>query len=159
MSPHPPVRLSALFPPAPPPPVELGAIHKILHLSPQTFSYNLAINLPSLIGFNIRSASTAMNASMIRFALKIFPQANEVYNTLIQATLECVPFRYLSAENGVPVTPGWDSPAYLASLAHALQQPGGQSVNKCLFTDRPPLIRKQILYLFTDHLFCGVGRC
>ena len=41
----------------PPPPhilqTELGAIHEILHLSPQTFSYNLAINLSPLIGFNI----------------------------------------------------------------------------------------------------------
>ena len=57
-----------------------------------------------------------MNASMIRLALKSFPQANEVNNTLIQATLDCVPFTYLSAENGVPVTPGWDSPAYVSNF-------------------------------------------
>ena len=110
----------------PPPPhilqTELGAIHKILHLPPQTFSYNLAINLSPLIGFNIRSASTAMKASMIRFALKSFPSAGDLNKTLIQTTLDCVPFKYLSPVDGAPLTPGWDTPAYVSCLALALRQ-------------------------------------
>ena len=84
----------------PPPPhllqIELGAIRKILHLPPQAVSYNLAINLFPIIGFSVRSACTAMNASMIRFALKSFPQAKEVNKTPIQATLDNVPFCFLS---------------------------------------------------------------
>ena len=35
-------------------------------------------------------------------------------------TLDCVSFKYLSAVTGFPTTPGWDSPAYVSSLAHAL---------------------------------------
>ena len=65
---------------APPPHIiqaELGAIHKTLHIPPQTFSYNLAINISPLIGFNIRSAHIAMKSSMIRFALKSYPNAVE----------------------------------------------------------------------------------
>ena len=110
---------------SPPPHIlqtELGAIHKILHLPPQTFSYNLAIILSSLIGFNIRSASTAMNASMIRFALKSFPSAEDLNQTLIQNTLDCVPFKYLSPVNRAPLTPGWDTPAYVSNLATAMRQ-------------------------------------
>ena len=100
---------------------ELGAIHKILHLPPQAISYNLAINFGPIAGFNIRSAYTAMNASMIRFALKSFPQAHEVNKNLIQATLDSVPFCFLSNKPGTPVTPGWDSPAYVSNLAAAMQ--------------------------------------
>ena len=110
----------------PPPPhilqTELGAIHKILHLPPQTFSYNLTLNLSPLIGFYIRSASTAMNASMIRFALKSFPSAGDLSKSLILTTLDCVPFKYLSHVNGSPLTPGWASPAYVSSLALTLRQ-------------------------------------
>ena len=90
----------------PPPPhilkAELGAIHEILHIPPQAFSYNLAINLSSVIAFNIRSASAATNASMIRFALKSYPSAGDVNKALIQVTLDCVPLKNLSAENGIP---------------------------------------------------------
>ena len=81
----------------------------------------MAINLSSLIGLSIRSASAAMNASMIRFALKSYPSAGDVNKALIQVTLDCVPFKYLSAEAGFPTTPGWDSPAYVSSLTHALR--------------------------------------
>ena len=38
----------------------------------------------------------------------------------LPSTLDCVPFKYLSAETGVPLKPGWDSPACVSSLAHAL---------------------------------------
>ena len=62
-----------------------------------------------------------MHASMIRFALKSFPQAQEVNKILMQATLDCVPFCYLSNMPGTPVTPGWDSPAYVSNLAAAMQ--------------------------------------
>ena len=109
----------------PPPPhimqTELGAIHKILHLPPQTFSYNLAINLATMSGFSIRSASTAMNASMCRFALKSFPKAKEMNDCLIEATLKNVPLCFLSSQRGFPITPGWDSQAYVSNLAHAVR--------------------------------------
>jgi len=109
----------------PPPPhllqTELGAIHKILHLPPQTISYSLAINLSPVSGFNIRSACTAMNASMIRFALKSFPQAKEVNEILLQTTLEHVPLGFVGRERGFPDTPGWDSHAFVSNLACALR--------------------------------------
>ena len=121
MSSHPPLCLSAL----PPSPhllqTELGAIHKILHLPPQTISYNLAINLASLSGFSIRSACTAMNASMSRFALKSFPQAKEMNENLIEATLEHVPLCFLGSQRGFPITPGWNSHAYVSNLAYAVR--------------------------------------
>ena len=63
-----------------------------------------------------------MNASMIRFALKIFPSAVDFNKSLILTTLESVPFEYLSPVIGAPLTPGWDSPAYVSCLALALQQ-------------------------------------
>ena len=96
MSPYPPLCLAALLPPPHLLQTELGAIHKILHLPPQAISYNLAVNFSPIAGFNMRSACTVMNASMIRFALKSFPQANEVNKTLIQATLDNVPLCFLS---------------------------------------------------------------
>jgi len=96
-----------------------------LHLPPQTFSYNLAINFSSLIGFSIRSASTAMNASMIRFALKSFPQARQVNDLLLQTTMDCVPLGFVNREPGLHTTPGWDSPAYVSRLACALKYDTG----------------------------------
>ena len=50
-----------------------------------------------------------MNASMIRFALKSFPQAIGVNESLLQTTLECVPLCFVNRELGLPITPGWDS--------------------------------------------------
>ena len=47
-------------------------------------------------------------------------QAKAVNNTLLQATLECVPLSFLNGEFGLPSTPGLDSPAYVSSLARAL---------------------------------------
>ena len=76
----------------------------------------------------MRSACTAMNASLFRFALKSFPQAKEVDKTLIQATLDCVSFCFLSKNPGTPVTPGWDSPAYVSNLANALRPDTGLGV-------------------------------
>ena len=119
----PPSFISRSF--VPPPPhllqTDLGAIHKVLHLPPQAVSYNLAINLPSLSDFNIRSACTAMNASMIRCALESFPQAKEVNDSLMQTTLECVPLCFVNREPGLPFTPCWDSLAYVSNLACALR--------------------------------------
>ena len=96
----------------PPPPhllqTEIGAIHKVLHLPPRTISYSLAVNFSDIIGLSIRSASTAMNASMIRFALKSFPQAKQINDLLLQATVDCVPLAYVSTEPGLPTIPGWD---------------------------------------------------
>jgi len=100
---------------------ELGAIHKILHLPPQTISYNLAMNFSAISGFTIRSASTAMHASMIRFALKSFSHAEHVNKVLIQTTCDCIPLSFLSCESGLPITPGWDSPAYVSRLACAMR--------------------------------------
>ena len=62
-----------------------------------------------------------MNASMIRFALKSFPQAKELNDSLMRTTLECVPLGFVSIEVGLPVTPGWDMPAYVSNLACALR--------------------------------------
>ena len=62
-----------------------------------------------------------MNASLIRFAFKFFPQADEVNKDLVQVTLESVPFAFLSNLPGIPITPGWDSPAYVTNLACALR--------------------------------------
>ena len=61
-----------------------------------------------------------MKASMIRFALKSYPNAVEENKALIQTTLDCVPLKHLSAVTGFPTTPGWDSSAYVSNLAHAL---------------------------------------
>lgn len=101
-------------PPAHPLQTELGAIHKILHLPPQSLSYTLAMNFSALTGFSIRSAATAMNASMIRFALKSFPQAKQINDALLEATLDCVPLVFIGPEPGLPSTPGWDSAAYVS---------------------------------------------
>lgn len=100
---------------------ELGAIHNILHLPPQTISYSFAINLSPLSGFNIRSACTAMNASMIRLALKSFPQAKEMNEILLQTTLEHVPLGFVGRVRGFPDTPGWDSHAFVSNLVCALR--------------------------------------
>ena len=107
----------------PPPPhllqIDLGAIHKILHLLPQTISYNLAVNFSSITGFSIRSASTAMNASMIRFALKSFPHAKDVNDLLMQTTLDCVPLAFANGESDLPITPaGTRLPMCLALQVH-----------------------------------------
>ena len=106
----------------PPPPhflqAELGAIHKILHIPPQTLSYNLALNFSPLLGFNIRSAHIAMRSSMIRLALKSCPNAVEDSKHLIQSHLDTVPVRF-SCTPGFPPTPGWGSNAYVSNLAQA----------------------------------------
>ena len=127
MSPHPPLCLAAVLHPHLFQ-TELGAIHKILHLPPQSISYNLAINFSDITGFRIRSASTAMNASMIMFALKSFPQAKQINDLLLQATVDCAPLAYVSTEPGLPTTPGWDSPAYVSRLACALRLDNGIGV-------------------------------
>ena len=62
-----------------------------------------------------------MNASMIRFALRSFPQAKQVNDQLLQATLDCVPLAYINREPGITITPGWDSPAYVSRLAGAMR--------------------------------------
>ena len=100
---------------------ELGAIHKVLHLPPQTFSYSLAINFSALSGFSIRSAAIAMHASMIRFSLKSFPRAKHYNDALLEATLQCVPLVFIGQEPGLTITPGWDSPAYVSLLANAVK--------------------------------------
>ena len=84
-------------------------------------SYNLVINFPSLTGFSIRSAAIAMNASMVRFALKSFPQAKQINDALLEATLDCVPLVLIGPEPGLPSTLGWDSPAYVSRLACAMK--------------------------------------
>ena len=121
MYPHPPLCFAVVLPPSHLLQTELGAIHKILHLPPQTLSYNLAIHFPALTGFSIRSASTAMHASMIRFALKSFPQAEQINDALLEATLDCVPLVFVGPGPGLPSTPGWDSPAYVSRLACAMK--------------------------------------
>lgn len=114
--------VSQLCPPPPHPlQTELGAIHKIWHLPPQAVSYNLAINFGPIAGFSVRSACPAMNASMIRFALKSFRQANEVNTNPIQATLDSVAFCFLSNKPGTLVNPGWDSLAHVSYLTAAMQ--------------------------------------
>ena len=58
---------------------------------------------------------------MIRFALKSFPQAKQVNDQLLQATLDCVPLAYTNREPGITITPEWDSPAYVSRLAGAMR--------------------------------------
>ena len=66
-----------------------------------------------------------MNASMIRFALKSFPQARQVNDLLLQTTMDCVPSGFMNREPGLPTTPGWDSPAYVSRLARSLRHDTG----------------------------------
>ena len=35
--------------------------------------------------------------------------------------MDCVPLAHINREPGVPITPGWDSPAYVSRLAGALR--------------------------------------
>ena len=79
------------------------------------------MNFSALTGFCIRSAAIAMNVSKIRFALKSFPQAKQINQALLEATLDCAPLVFLGPEPGLPSTPGWDSPAYVSRLACAMK--------------------------------------
>ena len=62
-----------------------------------------------------------MHASMIRFALKSFPQAKQFKEALLEATLKCVPLVFIGHEPGLTSTPGWDAPAYVSLLANAVK--------------------------------------
>ena len=59
------------------------------------------------------------------FSPKNFPQAQQVNDLVLQTTIDCVPLGFVNREPGLPTTPGWDSPAYVSSLACALRHDNG----------------------------------
>jgi hypothetical protein len=130
----------------PPPPnlkkAELGAIHKVLHLPPQSWSYNMTLNIAPVIGFNIRSALLSMRASMIRFTFKAYPNAVTDNRRLFNETLDNVPTKFSAAIVSFPETPGWDSPAYVSFLAQAFNY--DQSIEP----------RNHALSIFMDKIRC-----